>query len=1294
MHRTGSSVTARALNLLGMSLGNPDHLLKPQPDNPEGFWESQPLQEINEEILGRFGGAWDSPPSFPEGWQGRPELADLKERARNLLKDDFASQGLWGFKDPRTCLTLPFWQDLVPGMRYVVSLRNPLNVCRSLQQRNGMTFERGAELWKAYVCGSFLATGDSPLKVVFYHSFFEQPHQELNELQRFVSGGDLSFPEGAWDKFSEYLKQSLWHNRLGLKETLEEGDLDFATRSLYGFLHAALHGRSLEEQAAALPVVRSYLRQFKAQEEKERRSHDWRLESERVLKARKQWEQEMEALRKKGEAELRLVQAELVRSQEAVLAMTRERDQARAETIERVQAAGEREAAGRVDAQARIQLALEREAAAWKAWQDLKSDYQSTTAAWGAELENARVELARDRSLLADAKTRISEILDREARAREELVREMAERAKAEQERSFRNWAEAYEAAQEDWEQERVRAVDATVLEWRAKWQERHRHAEELWKALHAMDQSKSWRYTRPLRDFGGFLRSLENKVLLGTKAAYLALPVSVQTRQRFKRLFLSTLGRRWRDSPHVLPEIPHTDSADLRGGREGFSARLWKLRSRWIGYGVDGILWTTKHLPLPRRYSMAARQRVMEWAIAVLEGSSGDHPLVKHKQVIADLGQGRVSFAETPDPAVSVIIPVHGKFDFTYACLRSVAQNSQGIPYEVIVVDDASPDESRSFLKQIPGIHLVELDKNLGFVGACNAGAERARGGHLAFLNNDTVVDPEWMAELLGTFRALPEAGIVGGKLCYPDGRLQEAGGIIFRDGNGWNYGRLDDAKKPEYNYLREVDFVSGACLMVPAPLFRQVGGFDRAFEPGYYEDVDLAFAVRRVGKKAYYQPLCRVTHHEGVTSGTDVNAVTGMKRFQVINRQKLVRKWQAVMDLQQEGPAQLESAARRGAGRSIFVVDSYTPMPDKDAGSVMMFNYMKVFLKMGYQVAFFPHNRANYGRYTQELQRMGVECLYHPFPPTIEGYLKEKGSRFDFVILTRQQVVEDHLEAVRRHCPRAKVFFETVDLHFLRAQREANVSGVPEVLAQAEVVKQKELSLMSRVDVTLVVSPAEKELLRKELPEAAVEVVTIPYEFPQTPSGSARKNDILFVGGFRHPPNADAVVFFATQIFPRIQESVEGVRFLVAGDGAPESVTRLAGPSIQVLGFVPDLGPLFGSSLVSVAPLRFGAGIKGKVISSLGHGVPVVATSLAAEGMGLEHGKDILLADTAEQFADEVIRLFRDSGLWARLSSGGLETVAEGYTLEAVQKRFETLFYTAGSPETGILAAAGGKR
>jgi GT2 family glycosyltransferase len=269
---------------------------------------------------------------------------------------------------------------------------------------------------------------------------------------------------------------------------------------------------------------------------------------------------------------------------------------------------------------------------------------------------------------------------------------------------------------------------------------------------------------------------------------------------------------------------------------------------------------------------------------------------LVLFDDVVPEVPAQLMAAPQAAPPQVSIIIPVHNQLDFTLRCLMAIAAHRSRASAEIVVCDDASTDATAKVLGALPGIRYLRNAANLGFLQTCNRAAEAARGAYLVFLNNDTQVQAGWLDEMLALLEADEQAGLVGAKLVFPDGRLQEAGARIWRDGSGHHIGRYDDPARAEYNTVREVDYCSGACLMISAALFHGLGGFDIRYAPAYYEDTDLAFRVRAAGRKVLYQPKAVVVHHEGVSHGTDLSR--GMKAHQVANQGKFRERWHSVLE------------------------------------------------------------------------------------------------------------------------------------------------------------------------------------------------------------------------------------------------------------------------------------------------------------------------------------------------------------------------------------------------------------
>jgi GT2 family glycosyltransferase/SAM-dependent methyltransferase/glycosyltransferase involved in cell wall biosynthesis len=617
-------------------------------------------------------------------------------------------------------------------------------------------------------------------------------------------------------------------------------------------------------------------------------------------------------------------------------------------------------------------------------------------------------------------------------------------------------------------------------------------------------------------------------------------------------------------------------------------------------------------------------------------------------------------------DPETTILIPAHNQWALTVDCLRSIAEDIAATPYEVVVVDDASTDETSEVLAQVGGVKVVRLKHNRGFVGAVNAGLTVSRGRYIVLLNNDTVVQPGWLDALVETAAASGDIGLVGAKLVYSDGRLQEAGAIIKPDGSAWNYGRYQEAADPAFNFPREVDYCSGACLLIRRELLDAVGGLDTRFAPGYYDDADLAFAARERGYRVLYQPKATVIHLEGASHGTDVFA--GTKRYQVINQEKFCAKWAEALTLQSTPePFEPRVASWRSAAGRALLIDHQIPTPDQDSGSRRMFEVASLLVDLGFAVTFMPHNGADSPAHSQALRDRGIEVL--PGPHRLPEFLAQVHSNLRLAMLSRPSPAWRYLPLLREMSPDTKVVFDTVDLHFLRLRRQAECEGSPALRREAERHQKMELALARNVDETFVVSPVERDLLLREDPSLSVHVIPNIHAPHHLGRPFARRQGLLFVGSFPHPPNRDAAHWLVEEILPRVHQELPDVMTYIVGSQPTEDIKALAGDGVRVLGWVEDLTELYETARLFVAPLRYGAGMKGKVGESLAYGLPVVTSPIGAEGMGLQEGQDLLVAESASEFAAEVVRAYSDEALWKRLAARGQLTITRRYSPDAVR-------------------------
>jgi GT2 family glycosyltransferase len=702
-----------------------------------------------------------------------------------------------------------------------------------------------------------------------------------------------------------------------------------------------------------------------------------------------------------------------------------------------------------------------------------------------------------------------------------------------------------------------------------------------------------------------------------------------------------------------------------------GILTNLSKRNLKTFGY----YFWTAE----PAVTEEKIEKKISATSVGGESSAASEPPAIKmeFEEAINERRIEDLYFPYYDQPLVSIIIPVFNQWQHTFDCMDSILKNTNEVPYEVIVVNNGSSDETPLMLKEVKNIRIINNSTNIGFVDACNMGANACNGKYVLMLNNDTRVTKGWLKSMIELAEKDKLIGLVGAKLIYPDGKLQEAGGIVWNDpiNLAWNYGRYNDPNKWEYSYVKEVDYCSAACLLVKKELFERIGLFDRRFTPGYCEDVDLAFSIRKLGYKVMYQPKSEVVHFEGITGG--VNISEGYKSYQVINQKKFYEKWKDTLEAEHFENGQNVFLARDRSKKKevILVVDHYVPTYDKDAGSLRMFNILKILSELGHKVTFIGDNLMRLEPYTQELQQEGVEVIYVPYVVSVKDYIHEFGRYFSVVILSRSHIAIKHIDMVKSSCPKARIIYDTVDLGFLRESRRAKIENNEKLLEEAERLKSTDLYLSRNSDLTLVVSQVEKSLLLKENPLLNVGIVSIIQRVAKPQKSFSERKGILFVGGFDHLPNIDAVIFFVKEIFPVIKQRLPDLTFCIAGSNPPDQVLALKSSHVIVTGYVRDLTPYVESSKVFVAPLRYGAGVKGKINHSMSHGLPVVTTSIGAEGIELTDGVDVLIADEPEEFAEKVVRLYTDENLWNKLSENSMKNIEKYFSYDVAKHKLRGL-------------------
>ncbi|NOX90061.1 MAG: glycosyltransferase [Calditrichaeota bacterium] len=1186
MHRSGTSLITKLLHLSGMYLGPEDRLMPPAEDNPEGFWENLDFVRLNDRILAYLGGAWDYAPDFPQNWFRHEMFADLKEKASHLA-EDFQDHSFWGWKDPRNTLTFEFWESLVPNLKFILALRDPLEVAVSLHKRNGLSLINGLRLWFRYNELRKDRLNDPNVLVVHYDALLFQPEKELRRiLERF----GIEVSEDTIQKALSAVRPDLRH------QNRKKIGFEYQERYKYVFEFYDVLCEKAEFSPREIPDGHRAVVTVASPEAARRKTAE---KSEAVYCPHPVF---VVGCHRSGTS---VLAHSLARHPKTWLG--EESNFIAPIAHEAVNA---------------YKLGTSRGKMHWLPSQNVGFEEfmfflgLGINALYTDRSEGKRwIEQTPEYTLSLDPL-----FLMFPGAAFVNIIRDGREVVNSMIHSGFGvAWAKDFQLACQTW----VRFVKAGLEFEKARPHALQRVYFEYLKAqpeteFRSLAQKLNLDFEPGMAEFFAKGQTINSSFSSGKKASKKDWRVN-WTREQ-KEVFDRIAGR-------LLMALGYEKDQDwVRGKKRAEKQMPWRERSA---------------------------KEILSDAEKKVRITPGTDPSEKKQS------SGRVS----------IIIPVFNKLQFTHRCLKAILQNTRYPDYEVIFADNGSTDDTRSYLQnlKVPNVKAVFNEQNLGYVGGCNSGARHATGDYLLFLNNDTEVQPGWLENLVRLAESRGDCGAVGAKLVYPDGKLQEAGGIIFSDGQGWNYGRGFNPDDPRFNFVRETDYCSGAALMVRKDLWERIGGFDERYAPAYYEDTDLCFAVRKEGYKVYYQPKSVVIHYEGQTAGTDL--AKGFKKYQQINRQKFADKWREELKRQYPNdPANVPFASQRGIGRSILVADPFLPVYDRASGSLRLFNYLKILKRLGCHITFIARVASTDPKYKDALQQIGIEVyendekalhhaglMIHKVLPPVPYEVIFKERKFDYAILSFWYIADYYTDVIRRYSPNTKIIVDTVDIHFVREMREAELKKSKALKQKALKTKKDELGVYQKADRIWVVTGQDKKHIEDKIGNVPVDVVPniheeVPYQkvFDET-------RDLLFVGNFAHPPNGDGITYFVKEIFPLVKKSLPDVKLYVVGNNPTQEVVSLAGQDVIVTGFVADLKPYLLKARISISPLRYGAGMKGKVGEALSYGLPVVTTSIGAEGMNLENEKHALIADDPREFARQVVRLYNDRRLWENLSKAG---------------------------------------
>lgn len=627
--------------------------------------------------------------------------------------------------------------------------------------------------------------------------------------------------------------------------------------------------------------------------------------------------------------------------------------------------------------------------------------------------------------------------------------------------------------------------------------------------------------------------------------------------------------------------------------------------------------------------------------------------------------GGATLDCPEHDSPRLSIVLVLWNQAALTFCCLRSILVEQQ-VSYEVVIVDNQSNDDTGALLRRVRNATIISRRENAGFTVAANVGARASRGECLLFLNNDTQLIPGALRRLVATLDRDDRIGAVGGKLIYPDGRLQEAGSVIWRDGGCDAYGRGADPLASAFNFQRDVDFCSGALLMTPAKVFEEIGGFDEAYKPAYYEDADYCVKIWRSARRVTYQPAAIAIHIEFGSSPTRDTAI----RLQQERRARFIERHGPWLEKQPQREDGFEQARSHESHReSVLVIDDVWPDAKLGSGYPRAASVLRALVELGYRTALYPMSGAR-------RDRVPDDCLAEVEVIEPSGLINlpsllAKTTSFSLILVSRPHNMA-YVRAALSTIPALKcppLVYDAEAIFSLRDIARDALRGVtPADSNQARV--DRELSLASGSAAVLAVNRAEQRYFA----DAGCASVVVGHAITPSPADTSfdDRHGVLFVGSLaENSPNEDAAVCLVNEIGPLLQQRPGQLAITIAGARPSQRVLDLAAEDVTIAGDVEDLTLLYAAARVFVAPTRFSAGIPLKLIEAAAYGLPIVCTPALAEQLGWQPNRDVLIGSTPAELADQIVRLHSDEALWGKLRAAGIVRVTEDCGPEAFKRR-----------------------
>ena len=636
-----------------------------------------------------------------------------------------------------------------------------------------------------------------------------------------------------------------------------------------------------------------------------------------------------------------------------------------------------------------------------------------------------------------------------------------------------------------------------------------------------------------------------------------------------------------------------------------------------------------------------------------------------------------RLTFPKFKDINLSIIIVLYNQAHFSFLCLKSILHHAD-VEYEVVIIDNASTDETENLLLQIDNTKVIRNKENIGFLKAVNQGSKVAKGKYVLLLNNDAMLEEQSLSSAIHTIEKDRAIGAVGGKIKLVDGTLQEAGNIVWNDGSCVGYGRGDNPNDPQFMFKRQVDYCSGAFLLFRRTDFLNLNGFDNSFSPAYYEETDFCIQLNKSGLKTIYDPNVAIVHYEFASSGNVSDALS----LQEKNKKTLAAKHEEWLE-NKYSPSKENILVARSANdnKNILLIDDRVPHPSLGSGYPRCANILNTLASFNFNVTLYPLQfPIDDWKSCYETLDDSIEVILGKGKSGLRDFLESRKSFFQYIIVSRVHNMEAFEDIVMRE----EQFLDNVEIIYdaeaLTASRE-----IIRAFLLGQVIKDEEQNVMiknevgksSIADSVVAVSEQEAEVYRSH---GIKNVHVLGHMMTTSPGKNSfvDREGLLFVGALRDEgsPNIDSLLWFCVNVLPLIEKKLPNIKLYVVGELGAPSLFTIKKENINFLGKIRDLNDIYNQCRIFIAPTRFAAGIPHKVHEAAAYGIPCVTTKLLAKQLNWTDGKELLIGDTPKKFAEQCLRLYGDQGLWEGIRKQGLSVIDDDCSELNFRKRLKSIF------------------